>query len=273
MNTLENQVAIVTGAAWGIGRAIARLFAAEGARVVVADIDDQAGEEVAAGICRDGGTARFVHTDVLQAADLEGVVDQTAAEYGRLDILVNNAFVHESANFPSFLSVSLESWERHFRFILTAALLSCQRAIPHMARGGGGAILAVSSVQGLLASGQHTCYATCKAGLIMLMKQIAVEFGPQGIRANSICPALIATEHLQAAFDVGPALADWADGRYQSQLYPLRTYGEPVDVARAALYLASEAGRFITGQTLVVDGGLTIQLQDAFAFRLRREAE
>jgi NAD(P)-dependent dehydrogenase (short-subunit alcohol dehydrogenase family) len=220
-----------------------------------------------------GGEAKYLRTDVMKTSDLEHMIEYAVQEYGQLDILVNNAFVHDSANFPSFLSVTLDSWERHFRFILTAALISCQYAIPHMIKAGAGSIIAISSVQGLLASGQHTCYSTCKAGLNMLMKQIAIEFGPMGIRANSICPALIATEYLQDAFKQGPSLADWADGQFQSKLYPLRKYGEPVDVARAALYLASEAGRFVTGQTLILDGGLTTQLQDAFASRLRADLE
>jgi NAD(P)-dependent dehydrogenase (short-subunit alcohol dehydrogenase family) len=271
MGSLENKVAIVTGAAWGIGRGIAQLFAKEGAVVIIADIDDLTGGEVVAAICADGGQAQYLHTNVLQKDHVERLIDGSAQKHGRLDILVNNAFVHESANFPSFLTVTLESWERHFNFILTAAFVACQRAIPHIIRSGGGSIIAISSIQGLLASGHHTCYATCKAGLNMLMQQIAVEFGQNGVRANSICPGFIATERLQAALDAGPALADWADDHFQRSLYPMRNYGKPIDVAQAALYLASDAGRFITGQALVVDGGLTIQLQDAFAFRLRQE--
>lgn len=262
MTRLNNKVVVITGGALGIGKATAKLFAREGARVVIADIDTDAAAATIQEITASGGEARFIRTDVLRSDDLRQMIDFAVSSYGRLDVLFNNAFGEGGDG--SAIDVTEESWERHFRIILTAAFTASKLAIPHMAEAGGGSIISTSSIHGVLPSDQRVCYTTCKAGLMMLMKQLAVDYGPMGIRANAICPGFVSTEGMQKYLDADPWKVEW-----RSQIQALRRLCRPEDVANVALFLASDESSMITGQALVVDGGLTIQLQDFMAYRIR----
>ncbi len=238
------------------------LFAREGARVVIADINEQAATEAVQEIEDARGQARFIKTDVLRSEDLQRMVSFAIDAYGRLDVLFNNAFLEGDDG--AALDVTEESWERHLRLIVTAAFNASKLAIPHMAEAGGGSIISTSSIHGVLPSNNRVCYSTSKASLIMLMKQLAVDYGPMGIRANAICPGFVATKGMQKYLDADPWKVEW-----RMQLQPLRHLCRPEDIANAALFLASDESKMITGQTLVVDGGLTSQLQDFFAYRVR----
>ena len=191
---LQNQVAIVTGAAHNIGRAIARCFAAEGAKVLVADIQDEAGEAVVAAICADGGEASFVHADVGTLEGNRNMVAAAAERYGGVTILVNNAHWERRG---SIEELSEEDWDASFDVLLKAPFLASKYAVPHMRAAGGGAILNLSSVHGFQVSPGYPTYETAKAALIQLTKQIALELGNDGIRVNAIAPGAIPSDEMR----------------------------------------------------------------------------
>ena len=249
---LANRTAIITGAGSGIGRATARRFAAEGARVVVADINDAAGMETVAAIEDEGGTARFVHTDVTATAEVEAMTSQTVDAYGGVDILVNNAYFCDG---DDILAVDEELWNRNIRGCLSSAFLCCKAVLPHMIDQGKGAIVNIASVNGLLGLGEEA-YSAAKAGVISLTQNIAVRYGGHGVRANSICPGSIQTPAWQAVLEKDPDLFNRL-----SKWYPLNRVGKPEEIAAAALFLASDQASFVTGTNLIVDGGLTAGLK------------
>ncbi|MCS6806818.1 MAG: SDR family NAD(P)-dependent oxidoreductase [Acidobacteriota bacterium] len=246
---LKDKVAIVTGAAAGIGRAIAELFAGEGARVALCDIRAELGEEVATRIRSAGGEASFVRCDVSQADEVEALVRTTVSRYGRLDILVNNAA--RWAGDGVLLEVSEAIWDDTLDACLRSVYLCSKYAIPPMAAGGWGSIVNIASVNALF--GVHlAAYTAAKGGVIALTRLMAVQYGGQGIRANVICPGTIETETTRTAFEERPKLRE----RLQQAL-PLKRLGRPDDVAYCALYLASPESDFVTGAIFVIDGGLT----------------
>ncbi len=188
---IQGKVALITGGAQGIGRQIALTFAREGATVVIGDIRDNGGEATVAAIRAAGGTASCQVCDVTRFEAVEALVGAAVAEYGRLDILVNNAAAWRGL---PVTEASLEDWELGRSSVLDATFYGCKAAIPHLVAAGGGAIISISSVHGLLAARRSAAYEASKAALILLMKQVACDYGPQGIRANCICPGLIVTE-------------------------------------------------------------------------------
>lgn len=251
---LKDKVAIVTGSTAGIGRATALLFAKEGARLVVNGRSAERGEQVVEEIRHAGGEAVFVQADLGERGAVERVVSRAVEKYGRLDILMNNAYTTE---WGSVLDVDEDGWDRSLDVMLKAVFLGCKHAVPHMIKQGGGAIINVSSVHGYLAARRSAPYEAAKAGVINLTRQVAVDFGPQGIRANAICPGAIVVERTEQVF------AEHPEYRGLSGLvYPLRRVGAPIEVAHTALFLASDESSFITGQAIVVDGGMTAQLHD-----------
>jgi NAD(P)-dependent dehydrogenase (short-subunit alcohol dehydrogenase family) len=245
---LQNKRAVVTGSAWGIGRAIARKFAGEGARVVVADKDVPAGNETRDAIRADGGIAEFVEVDVTQEDAVQRLVDASDAWLGGIDIWVNNAGTGLTED---LLDMPTEAWRADVDLNLTSHFLCARAALPIMIRGGGGSLITISSVNALWSIGEFG-YSAAKAAILQFTKNIAVTYGSRGIRANAICPGTIDTESGGAYWDekIGgkEKIVKW---------YPVGRLGKAEDVAHAALFFASDESSFVSGATLVVDGGLT----------------
>src|SRR3989454_10755388 len=238
------RVVIVTGGAAGIGAAQARAFAAEGARIVVADVDRERGREVA------GATAGiFEAVDVGDGRAVRALVERAVAAFRRVDVLVSNAFATSVGPIERF---ALEAWTRTLEVTLTAAFTGLQAVAPVMRGQGGGAVVNVASISGLGGDRGLAAYNAAKAGMINLTRTAALELAPAGIRVNAVCPGLIDTPALQRALGRVPARE-----AVVRAAVPLGRFGRAEEVARAILFLASDAASYITGATLVVDGGLT----------------
>lgn len=254
MGRLEGKVAVVTGSGSGIGRAIATRYAAEGAAVVVADIDDEHGHETVEDIRKAGGTGVFQHADVTREADIEALIGQAVVEYGRLDVLYNNAGGGQSSG----LDCSVEAWDHDHALNVRAAFLGIKHAVPELKKAGGGAIVSTASVTGIRPLPAIHGYATFKAGLIMLTQSAAQELGPFNIRVNAIAPGWTITPALVATLpgDVEDAK------RIAAKAQPIPRHGRPEDIANLALFLASDEAEWITGVTIPCDGGfLTMCIQ------------
>jgi NAD(P)-dependent dehydrogenase (short-subunit alcohol dehydrogenase family) len=245
---LKDKVAIVTGGAHGMGEAEARLFAREGAAVVIADVLPEMGEAVAADINAGQGRAMFVRADVTSEADWRALIDGTLRAYGGLDILVNNAGVSGSAVGGE---LSLEGWNKLMAVNATGVFLGTTLAAEEMAKAGRGSIVNISSIMGFVGGAEgHPGYAASKGAVRLLTKSAAVRWGPQGVRVNSVHPGYM------------PAMLGGtnAGGRAAKiPLTPLRRLGEPIEVAYGVLFLASDEASFVTGTELVIDGGFIAQ--------------
>jgi 3-oxoacyl-[acyl-carrier protein] reductase len=242
---LANKVALVTGSGRGIGREIARSFAAEGAHVVVADLDRTGADAAAAQITAAGGEARAVCVDVADPAQVEDALHDTMTHFGRLDILVNNAGV--ALNKP-FLTTTLGEWERQLRVNLTGTFLCAQAAARAMVTQRSGCIVNLASISGQRGGIGRAAYGSSKAGVILLTKVMAVELAPLGIRVNAIAPGPVDTEQSRQTHTP-------ATRRAYHERIPVRRYGERKEIAAAALFLASDEASFVTGHVLNVDGG------------------
>lgn len=244
---LAGKVTIITGAASGIGLASARLFAAEGAKVVVADRDER-GRDVAEEI-----GAAFYRVDVARAADVQAMVAFTEELYGQVNVLFSNAGVTFAG---SLEETSEEEFDELIAVNLKGALLCIQAAIPAMRRAKGGVILTTASAAGLAPRSGLAAYAATKAGVVMLTKSVALEYAKDGIRAVAICPGIIETPMSQKMESL---YEDQATARRQvQQLYPIGRYGKPEEVAQAALFLASSDASYVTGIAFAVDGGRSL---------------
>jgi NAD(P)-dependent dehydrogenase (short-subunit alcohol dehydrogenase family) len=242
---LKNEVVIVTGAGRGIGSEIARVFAAEGARVVVADIDDAAAAGVAASIHDAGGIATGFTADVTDPAQVDELVEDTLGRFGQLDVLVNNAGV--GLNKP-FLTTSLKEWEFQLRVNLTGTFLCAQSAARAMVRQKSGRVVNVASISGQRGGQGRAAYGSAKAGVILLTKVMAVELAPFGVRVNAVAPGPVDTA--QSLETHTPSTR-----RAYFDRMPARRYGERKEIAAAVLFLASRESSFVTGHVLNVDGG------------------
>lgn len=248
MDELKNKVAIVTGAASGIGRAAVELFAAEGALVVAADVIDGAGQALADDVSRNGHTCSYVHADVSRESDVEAMVHLALAQYGRLDVLFNNAGI-EGDSAPT-ADATLENWERVIGINLRGAFLGCKYGIQAMLRTGGGAIVNTASVAGLVGFAGIPAYAASKGGVVQLTRTAALEYATQGVRVNCVCPGVIDTPMVQRFTRGDPTAA-----AQMAAMQPVGRMGQAREVAQLALFLASDRASFITGAAIPVDGG------------------
>ena len=248
--TLAKKVAIVVGAANGIGRATARAFAAAGAAVTCADVEDAGVVTTAAEIDRDGAQALPIHLDVTEGASCRAAVAATVERFGGLDVLVYGAADSDRA--ATVLEMDEAAWDRVIRVNLTGAFLMVKAAIPAMIARGGGSVILIASQLGRVASPGRAAYCATKGGLIQLAKVLAADHAAQGIRANTISPGAIETRRM---------LRRWKDmDEARAMMGPkhlLGRLGRPDEIARAALYLASDASAFMTGSDLLIDGGYT----------------
>lgn len=248
---LSEKTAVVTGGANGIGRAICKRFAAEGAKIVCADINQKEALETARLIEENWGQALPMVCDVSREADVEALIKRTVEEFGGLNILVNNAAVFHP--YGTVAEVDKEEWDRAIAVNLTGAFLMSKHAVPVIAAGGGGSIVHVSSVVGHVGKAARVAYCATKTALIGLTRAMAVDHAAQGIRVNSLSPGPIATERLSQ--NLAGDEADAIRGRIG--LILLERLGRPDEVVGGALFLASEESSFVTGTDLLIDGGLS----------------
>ncbi len=249
MRRLGGKVAFVTGAASGIGRAIAVVFAAQGARVAIADLDEEGAAETLRAIAEAGGDAAAFTTDVTSEDQVRDAIDASVGGFGSLDVLVNSAGAVKMA---SAVDTELSDWERMLAINLRGVFLTTKHAIPHMERREGGAIVNIASIGSIVSVPAHAAYNAAKAGVVGFSRQVAAEYGPRNIRVNCICPTATDTPLIREAGATSGMLRRMAQG------HPLRRLPTPDDIAYAALFLASDESRCITGVALPVDSGWTV---------------
>ncbi len=250
MNALKNKVAIITGGASGIGRATAVLFAQEGAAVAILDINAEQGQAAVAEIEAAGGKAIFAACNVARAEDCQKAVEQTVAAFGGVHILFNNAGIIRRAN---VLSTTEEEWDRVMAVNVKSIFLMSKYVIPYMEKAGGGSIINTSSGWGLKGGGNAVSYCASKGAVTNMTRAMAIDHGKQNIRVNAICPGDTDTPMLRnEAKQLGEVEEKFLA---ESAQRPLGRYAQPVEIAQAVLYLASEASSYVTGAALVVDGG------------------
>lgn len=247
--TFEGRGVIVTGVASGLGSSLAQEFAAEGALVLGCDVNDDAGAAVMAGI------GFYRHTDVSKEAEVEALVNDAVKRFGRLDVLVNNAAIQVE---QELADTTEEQLDRVLAVNLKGPFFGCKHAIRVMRTAGGGSIVNVASVTALAGDPMLAAYGAAKGGVLAMTKSAAVKYGRDGIRCNAVCPGDIQTPLVEAYF---AAAADPAALRAQAEgEYPLGRIGQPREIARAVLFLASDDASFITGESLVVDGGVLAEI-------------
>ena len=254
-NRLQDKVAIITGAASGMGRATAIKFVAEGARVVIADIQEEKGAALAREL---GASALFVATDVCSEDDIKQMIESAADEFGRLDCLFNNAGFAGVTGTLDAIDLG-EPYARTVGAMLTAVVAGMKHAVPLMQAGSGGSIISPASIAGLTGGYGPHVYTAVKAAVVNLTRSAALELGPSGIRVNAICPGGIATPIFAGQLAVSGGNLDYAEMVKPAleMMQPIPRAGEPEDIANAACFLASDEASFISGQALAVDGGLT----------------
>jgi len=251
---LAGKAAIITGAGAGIGRVTAHLFAEEGAEVVVADCDPEAGAETVRLIEEDGGVAIFVQVDVSKAADVKKMVNRTVERYGKLDILINNAGIYAQADVVEATEVK---WDRILDVNLKGVFLCSRYSIPEMIKSGGGSIVNIGSEAGIVGIKNQVAYNVSKSGVIALTKSMAIDFAAHNIRVNCVCPGTTETPLVKAAVERAPDPA--AARRALEEVRPANRLGRPEEIAAGILYLASDESPYATGSILSIDGGYTAQ--------------
>jgi len=250
---LQDKVTIITGGGGGMGRVAAQLFAAEGARVVVAEYGEAAGQETVELVTKAGGQATFVRADVSQEGDARAMVDHALATYGRVDCLYNNAGIMPEKD-HSVTDTDVDTWDAVMAVNVRGVYLGCKYAIPAMIDAGGGSIINIASFVAILGcSVPQDAYTASKGAVLSLTRSLAVQFGPHGIRTNAICPGPVET----------PLLMDWLvkdeeAKRIRLARNPTGRFGKPEEIVHMAVYLASDESRWTNGASLVVDGGITV---------------
>src|SRR5215207_4262195 len=248
---LQDKVAVITGGSSGIGRETSLLFAAEGASVVVADVDDEAGQAVVKEIKAAGGQAVYVHADVSKAVDCENMVAAAEKTYGKLNILFNNAGIMHGDD-DNAVTTEESVWDLTMAINLKGVFLGCKYGIPAIKRAGGGSIINVASFVALLgAATPQLAYTASKGGVLAMSRELAVIHARENIRVNALCPGPLRTELLMKFLNT--------EAKKQRRLVhiPLGRFGEAIEIARSALFLASDESSFTTGATFTVDGGIT----------------
>jgi NAD(P)-dependent dehydrogenase (short-subunit alcohol dehydrogenase family) len=249
MGRLENKVAVITGAASGIGRASAVRFAGEGAAVVLGDLNIEGGESAVRECREQGGRAVFLKCDVEREDNIKALIERAVREFGRLDITFNNAGVGGAMGTVD--ETTAEDWDRTLAILLRAVFLGIKYSLPEMRKAGGGSIISTASVAGLRGGAAPHAYSAAKAGVINLCRSVALEVGKDRIRVNSICPGGINTPLIHKHVPGGEEVA----GMMLAQSQPIARAGTPEDIANMALFLASDESEWITGAAMVVDGG------------------
>jgi NAD(P)-dependent dehydrogenase (short-subunit alcohol dehydrogenase family) len=248
---LQGKVALITGAGSGIGRESALLFAREGARVVVADVADEGGEATVKSVRDAGGEAIYVHADVSRAAEAEAMIQAAEEEFGRLDVLFNNAGISHIRD-DDAVKTEEDVWDLTMSVNLKGVFLGCKYGIPALRRAGGGSVINTASFVALLgAATPQLAYTASKGGVLSMTRELAVIHAREGIRVNALCPGPLRTELLMKYLDT--------EAKRQRRLVhiPMGRFGEASEIARAALFLASAESSFVTGATFTVDGGIT----------------
>jgi NAD(P)-dependent dehydrogenase (short-subunit alcohol dehydrogenase family) len=250
---LEGKVCVITGAGSGMGRVAAQMFAAEGAKVVVAEFAADAGEETVRQVTDAGGEASFVKTDVSREDDARAMVDHAVEHFGRIDVLYNNAGIMPEAD-HSVTDTEVAVWDQVMAVNLRGVFLGCKYAIPRMAEQGSGSVINISSFVAILGcSVPQDAYTASKGAVLSLTRSLAVQFGPKGVRSNAICPGPIET----------PLLMDWllkdeAAKELRLARNPTGRFGKPEEIVNAAIYLASDESRWTNGAHFVIDGGISV---------------
>ena len=245
--TLDGKVALVTGAASGIGRATALTFAREGAKLVIADMNEDGGQQTVHMITENGGEATFVQVDVSNATEVQTMISKAVDTYGRLDCAHNNAGV--GGNRTTLTDCSEDDWHRIISINLTGVWLCMKYEIPEMLKNGGGAIVNTASIMGLVA-GSSPAYAASKHGVVGLTKSAALAYAQSGVRVNAVCPGFIRTPMVEEA--------PWYNEESEADLigrHPIGRLGKPDDIAETVVWLCSDAASFVTGHAMPVDGG------------------
>ena len=249
---LNGKVAVITGAATGLGEATALLFAEEGARVVVADVDDAGGGGAASEIRKKGGEAQFVHADIAQESDARTIADEAVRAFGRIDILVNNAAIFVLKGFDA----TVAEWQRSLGINVVGTALVTKYVAEVMKKNGGGAIVNLSSISAWIAQSNMFAYSSTKAAILQMTRNMAMDLAPYGIRVNAVCPGTIMTAAVRRYMQERRLTLEQLNAEEGAKTL-LKRVGEQREVASAILFLASDEASYITGTHLMVDGGYT----------------
>jgi NAD(P)-dependent dehydrogenase (short-subunit alcohol dehydrogenase family) len=251
MGRLDGKIAVITGAASGIGRASALRFASEGAGVVIADLNREGGEETVAECKKAGARAVFQRVDVTDEAEVKAAVGRAVADFGKLDVIFNNAGLGGAVG--KIEDTTVENWDRTMAILLRGVFLGMKYAVPAMRKAGGGSIISTASIAGLRGGAGPHAYSAAKAAVVNLTRSVALEVGKDRIRVNCICPGGINTPLIYYNLPGGFEAAE----QFLKTIQPFPRAGSPADIAAMAAFLASDDAEWITGQAMVVDGGLT----------------